>query len=120
MRDAGGPIEGVTDIATETTRHVIDRRRFVMLNRLRELLGSSESVQDVLERALRLLRENRADMPEVAIEPGHARLDAEEVAGELARFPLGIRRAGDRAQPVLVVRLSGHLARTAPTSRSCA
>ena len=48
------------DIATETTSTVIDRRRLVMLNRLREQLAGAEREEDVVARALPLLRGNPA------------------------------------------------------------
>ena len=42
VRGADGTIEGVMDIAAETTRQVVDRRRLETLGRLREALSDAE------------------------------------------------------------------------------
>ena len=87
VRSADGAIEGVMDIAMETTRQVIDRRRLETLSRLREVLATTERVEDVPERALPVLRENRADLPAVEIELA----GGESGADGMTRLPLGAR-----------------------------
>ncbi|HEY8582964.1 MAG TPA: PP2C family protein-serine/threonine phosphatase [Capillimicrobium sp.] len=67
VRAEDGRIEGVLDIATETTREVIDRRRLTLLTALRERLADARTVESVVERALPLLRADARDLPEVEI-----------------------------------------------------
>jgi hypothetical protein len=110
VRSPGGPVEGVMDIATETTRTVVDRRRLVTLNRLRELLGGVEREEDVAALALPVLRENAADLPDVRLEMSDDARLAETVRDGVARLPLGVRPVAGRRQPVLCARLSEHLA----------
>ncbi len=110
VRGADGAIEGVMDIATETTRTVIDRRRLVMLNRLREQVGGAEREEDVLARALPLLRGNAADLPDVRLEESDDPLATDGVRDGVARLPIGVRPVAGRPQPVLRVRLSEHVA----------
>lgn len=100
-----GPIEGVLDIAVETTRQVIDRRRLATLGRLREALSDAERVQDAFRAAVDVLRANVADMPSVAIELGRPGFSSRRDW----RFPIGEATDEDE-QPVLTIRLSEHLA----------
>lgn len=122
VHEADGTVGGVLDIATETTRQVIDRRRLTTLSRLREVLGESDNVEAVRERALSVLRDNPADLPTVDIHVGFAANpddgplrshDSETVeasgAGRVARFQLG-SSPDEATSPWLEVRLSDHLA----------
>lgn len=117
---ADGTVEGVLDIATETTQQVIDRRRLELLSRLHELLGGIEHADEIPERALPLLRGYARDLPAVdifrptesrsrhpTVPPGGA---VEAIGTErAARFPLdSLRPATDR--PILEIRLSDNLA----------
>jgi hypothetical protein len=106
VRRPGGVIEGVMDIATETTRHVIDRRRLRTLGRLREILAATDSAGEIFERALETLRADPADFPSAALRPALAQDEPLEVAGGVARLALGPRRTG---RAVLEVRLSAYL-----------
>ena len=104
VRGASGAIEGVLDIASETTRPLVDRRRLAMLSRLLAVLADLEHPEEVPDRALPVLRGNVEDLPAV-----HIRLDgdpalARPAGARVVRLPLG---AGHPA--VLEVRLSDHL-----------
>jgi hypothetical protein len=108
VRNDAGQIEGVLDIATETTRRVIDRRRLELLNGLRDLLDQLERVDEVPDLVLPLLRSNVHDLPGVEIQDADPSDGAEVVIEETphggwARLPMGSGRT-------LVVRLSEHLA----------
>jgi serine phosphatase RsbU (regulator of sigma subunit) len=135
---ADGTIEGVLDIATDTTRQVLDRRRLLLLSRLGEQLGDLQHPDEVPRRALPLLRENVQDLPAVDVRvpgasPEHADaalpaaprtplgsrpvLVEETADGRIAWLPLGPRPGAGRpaaehadGRPVLVVRLSRLLA----------
>lgn len=96
VRRRDGVPEGVLDIATETTRQVIDRRRLLLLGRLRELLTGLEHVDDVVARALPLLRSNVDDLPAVDVL-------SESAPGGDVRLALGDGR-------VLAVQVSEHQA----------
>ena len=93
VRGPDGRIEGVMDIATETTRRVIDRRRLVQLNRLRDLLGGLEHRDEVVARALPVLRANPDDLPHVEIEdaetPGDVVVEHDGV-GPPGPLPAGV------------------------------
>ncbi|MBB5868840.1 serine phosphatase RsbU (regulator of sigma subunit) [Allocatelliglobosispora scoriae] len=65
---ADGRIEGVIDIAAETTAQLQARRRLELLSRLTYLLADLDDVSELLDRALPLLRADEADLPGVAIE----------------------------------------------------
>jgi serine phosphatase RsbU (regulator of sigma subunit) len=129
VRGEGGAIEGVLDIATETTRQVIDRRRLQLLSRLGNELSGCEHAEDVPRRALPVLRGDGEDLPEVAIRlPGMApdqELEAlpgapatpaggadlvleDAPGGRVAWLPLAPPTTG--SPPLLVVRLSPNLA----------
>jgi hypothetical protein len=101
VRDRHGRIEGVLDIAMETTDQVVDHRRLEMLSALRELLGGLNQAEDVLELALPLLRANAHDMPDVEVRP----MTEGGAPDGMLELSLG---TGDR--PALAVRLSEHLA----------
>lgn len=121
-----GAVEGVLDIAVETTRQVVDRRRLALLARLREELGHLRRADDLAAATLPVLRLDLQDLPEADVRlsgtpsglgaPGLP--DAPSVppdlglsvqttpSGPVAWVPLGGPRDG--AQPLLVVRLSSH------------
>src|SRR4051794_11042923 len=113
VRDKHGVVEGVMDIAAETTQQVLDRRRLHLLSRLGEELSDLTRAADLPERALPLLRADREDFPEVDIRlggapdlPGHVDVHVQETtSGLVAWLPLSAPAA-----PVLVVRLSELLA----------
>jgi hypothetical protein len=102
VHGAGGAIEGVLDIAMETTRQAIDRRRLATLNALREALGELGHPDEVLERALPLLRADPDDFPRVVITD-----DGGGGGDRTVSFPLGTVGGG---RPNLEVTLSEHLA----------
>ena len=130
--DDTGAVAGVLDIAAETTRQVIDRRRLELLARLTDALRDLSDPAQVPAAALPLLRSAPADLPEVDVltagrtpAPGPAmagrppaavhRSRAEDVVleagptGTVAIVPLD---SGSRAPEALVLsaRLSEHLA----------
>ena len=102
----GQPIEGVLDIASETTPQVIDRRRLRTLGRLREILASVDTAGAVLARGLAALRADAADFPSVELRPSPAMQGLLVVSKGVARLAIGPSRAG---RGVLEVRLSDHL-----------
>jgi hypothetical protein len=101
--DGGGPIEGVMDIATETTREVLDRRRLELLARLSAVLIDVEHPDAVAAAALPVLHEAVADLPSVEIrlreKPPGRRVAIE---GSTATLPIGT------GQGSLVVRMGDH------------
>jgi hypothetical protein len=100
VRDEQGRIEGVMDIAAETTRRVLDRRRLELLGTLGAALGEVEHAADVPVRALPVLRAATDDLPWVDVRLG--RDDAPEAGVTRLTLP--------GADGVLLVRLSKHLA----------
>jgi serine phosphatase RsbU (regulator of sigma subunit) len=106
VRSRSGEIEGVLDIATETTRQVIDRRRLRVLGRLREVLGELDSADAILARGLATLRTDAADFPSVRLGPPQRQDEPLIVADGVARLPLGPSSSG---RAVLEVQLSRHL-----------
>jgi hypothetical protein len=112
VRGADGVIEGVMDIAAETTRQVLDRRRLELLADLGAALGDVQYAAEVRERALTLLRGAVDDLPSVEIRlgeesAGRAVVVEETPHGRVASLPLAARTAAGGA---LVVGLSEHLA----------
>jgi hypothetical protein len=112
VRGADGAIEGVMDIATETTRQVVDRRRLELLAELGAALSDVGDPAEVAKRALPLLRAAADDLPSVEIRLGEQRarraVVVEETAdGSVASLPLVSRTS---AGGTLVVGLSEHLA----------
>lgn len=126
---ADGTVEGVIDIAAETTQQVIDRRRLELLSHLGEQLIDLRHPREVLERALPVLRAATRDLPAVDLvlpgEPvgtGDARLRSgasataaardlvveETPEGRVARMRLDGKSAASR-EAVLVTLLSEHL-----------
>jgi serine phosphatase RsbU (regulator of sigma subunit) len=106
VRDASGAIEGVMDIATETTRQVIDRRRLRTLSRLREVLAAQETAVGILERGVDALRADAADFPAVHLRPPQPHEGALVVTGEAALLALGPASSG---RAMLEVQLSRKL-----------
>ena len=106
VRGVGGEIEGVMDIAMETTQQVIDRRRLRTLSRLREILAGLDSADAILQRGLASLRADAADFPAVSLRPAQAQDGPLVVANGVARLALGPARSGRAA---LEVELSRHL-----------
>ncbi|WP_433042037.1 PP2C family protein-serine/threonine phosphatase [Dactylosporangium sp. CS-033363] len=64
---ADGRVEGVFDIATETTTQVVSRRRLQLLNALQERLASVDHRGEVLARAMPVLHADPDDLPGVEI-----------------------------------------------------
>ena len=106
VRGADGEIEGVMDIAMETTQQVIDRRRLRTLSRLREILAGLDSADAILKRGIASLRADAADFPAVSLRPAQAQDGPLVVANGVARLALGPARSGRAA---LEVELSRHL-----------
>lgn len=131
-------VEGVIDIAVETTAQVQDRRRLALLSRVNEALAEAAYLTDAVHQALEVLRAASSDLGEVDIHqpasgtpvpsgsisgvrlparpsrPARSWLDSDVVlekttAGTLAWLPLG---TGESSAPpaMLVVRLHPMLA----------
>ncbi|GAA3297069.1 serine/threonine-protein phosphatase [Dactylosporangium vinaceum] len=67
VRGPDGVIEGVLDIASETTGQVVDRRRLALLARLTDEIADVKTGDEFVERALAALRSDPADLPDVRI-----------------------------------------------------
>ena len=128
VRGRGNRVEGVMDIAAETTEEVLSRRRLQLLSRLNERLAHVELPEEIRDNALPLLRAVAHDFPEADIRlstvggaaTGPAPDDPAEVVDlgygvletrgdrRVARLPLSSSDAGE--QCLLVVTLSPFLA----------
>ena len=67
VRGPDGTIEGVMDIASETTRAVVGRRRLRLLSTLRDVLSELHTVEDLHAQVLPVLRTEADDLPEVQL-----------------------------------------------------
>jgi len=108
-----GTVEGVMDIAAETTRQVLGRRRTQLLSRLlREVGRDADGEEAVLARALAVLGEATGDLTDVEVRDGHGpegglalQASGRAGVGALARVSVPCARPGSR--PVhLAARLS--------------
>ncbi len=107
VRGAGGVIEGVVDIVSESTTQVIGRRRMELLGRLNDRLAALEDPDDLPGAALPLLREYPDDLPEAELRaPGRA---APAPVGEVRPAGDGWARFGLADDVELAVRLSPYL-----------
>lgn len=77
---ADGRIEGVIDIASETTPQILAHRRLDLLNRLNDHLAGVDHHSQVIERALPLLRDDPSDLPDVDIRPSDGELAGGDVS----------------------------------------
>ncbi|NAZ82945.1 SpoIIE family protein phosphatase [Kineococcus sp. R8] len=131
VRTGQGPVEGVLDIAMETTTTVVDRRRLDLLSRLGDVLAAVEDVGDVVSRALPLLRTQQEDLPAVGLrldglaapDDGEPRLPGRPAApttgrdlvlertphGTVAWLPLTAGTAARSGGAALAVLLSEHV-----------
>ncbi|MET8833448.1 SpoIIE family protein phosphatase [Micromonospora sp. NPDC004540] len=128
VRGPGGQVEGVIDIATETTAQVLSQRRLIMLVGLSDALSGLEEPTEILDRAVRVLRTDPQDLPDVDIlapdpagDAGRPPLpavrstifgDGDFVVEMMADLPvMRVRLPGPppSAETVLVARLSQHL-----------
>lgn len=83
--NADGEVEGVMDIAVETTRPVVTQRRLGLLAHLGEVLAEAESVTAVHVAALRVLRSSPTDVAAAVLRPVlRGGLDDERVPAPLA------------------------------------
>ncbi|MEV7628471.1 PP2C family protein-serine/threonine phosphatase [Actinoplanes sp. NPDC089786] len=119
-----GQVEGVMDIAAETTAQVIGTRRLHLLRRLGDALAGAERRADLIDRALPVLRSAESDLasvvlmvpasdePATTFEPLTAPPDMLTVlpddTGASVHFRLADPAAGDD-DSVLIARLSPHL-----------
>jgi serine phosphatase RsbU (regulator of sigma subunit) len=108
VRNLDGEVEGILDITTETTDQVLARRRLWLLTRLNEVLAGVARPQEVADAALEVLRQERADLPEVDIVPaGEAPMTSGSPdRGGIVTFALDDDGVGP---DTLVVRLSSML-----------
>jgi serine phosphatase RsbU (regulator of sigma subunit) len=112
VRAPDGTIEGVMDIAAETTREVVSRRRVRLLALLAQGLGEVQSADEVVAFGLRVLAREPEDIVAADVEvrpdaePDDGRLHLERTPeGPVARMTLGPAPAGD-GDLVFVARLS--------------
>lgn len=111
-------VEGIIDIAAETTAQVIGARRLRLLSRLNGELSDLGDLTHLNERVLPVLRSSPADLPEVSLVfapasplAAEAPITARDVQiehtpdGPIARLRLDASAEG----PMLVARLSPHL-----------
>ncbi|GAA0225327.1 PP2C family protein-serine/threonine phosphatase [Cryptosporangium japonicum] len=102
-----GTIEGVIDIASETTHELVDRRRLALLSRLSERLGDLDHPQELDAVALPVLRTAPADFHDVEI-----RIPGTLPAGQdfaLEPGPVAHLRLSTDPDATFVTRLSPHL-----------
>jgi hypothetical protein len=92
VREEGGKIGGIFNAVVETTDRVISERRLRTLSRLGEQAAVSPSVNEVCDRGINILAENRADVP-------FALLYLRD--GESARLVAGDREVSSEAAPPL-------------------
>jgi serine phosphatase RsbU (regulator of sigma subunit) len=120
VQNDAGTIEGVMDIAIETTRQVIDRRRITLLGSLREAISDLDEAKELAPRVLPILRAHPDDLPAVDIRSisSDSNKNALPVSriGELHSTPTGRElalalgsTARDDRRSVLVVGLSDRL-----------
>jgi hypothetical protein len=69
VRGPDGEIQGVMDIATETTTRVVVGRRLELLTLLAERVGAVDQVADLGPAALEVLGRDTPDLPEVELLP---------------------------------------------------
>ncbi|MEU7875247.1 PP2C family protein-serine/threonine phosphatase [Dactylosporangium sp. NPDC049140] len=90
-----GLVEGVVDIAFETTTQVLLRRRLQLLNTLQDRLAAVHHRGEVLQRAMPVLHADPHDLPDVEIaaadDPGDV-VVRETAAGKVATVRLSARR----------------------------
>jgi hypothetical protein len=85
-----GAVEGIIDIATETTGHVLALRRLELLHELHDRIAGSDDVAELLDRALPVLRAHPEDLPGVRIVLGEPAGPAGvRIEGRTARVRLG-------------------------------
>lgn len=98
-----GAVEGVIDIATETTGHVLARRRLELLHELHDRIAGSDDVAELLDRAMPVLRAHPDDLP-------GARIVVGEPGGPAGvRIDSGTARVRLGADAYLVTGLPAHL-----------
>lgn len=123
-RGTGDQVEGVIDIATETTAQVLSERRLILLVGLSDALSKLEEPAEILDRAVQVLRTDPEDLPDVDIlgmdaggpplpaVPSTVFQDGDVVVETFAEVPvMRVRLPGvpPSADTVLVARLSQHL-----------
>jgi len=69
-------IEGVIDIAAETTAQVVSQRRLLLLSRLRSALDDPDCPEAVIDAALGILNDHQGDIRQARIERIDPRTDA--------------------------------------------
>ncbi|MEV0394200.1 PP2C family protein-serine/threonine phosphatase [Polymorphospora rubra] len=125
VRNPQGQVEGVIDIAAETTGQVVSRRRLALLAQLTEALKDLDDPQRILRQAATVLRANTHDLldadvllPAVAVRDSATaspsvfedRDMVVEDRGERTVVRLRLATATPlRQNPVLVARLNPHL-----------
>jgi hypothetical protein len=77
VRNEHGDVEGVMDIAAETTEQVISRRRLLLLTAVTERIANADDLVDLVRVVLPLLRSSAKDLPVVDIRLPGARLDVD-------------------------------------------
>jgi hypothetical protein len=75
VRGPDGTIEGVIDIASETTGLVVGRRRLDLLRRLTDRVADVETVDELVDQALPVLSGAPDDLPGVELRLGRATAD---------------------------------------------
>ncbi|BCL18118.1 PP2C family protein-serine/threonine phosphatase [Micromonospora sagamiensis] len=67
VRGAEGQVEGVIDIAAETTAQVLSQRRLLLLAELTDALGDLDDPEQILDRAVTVLRNDPQDLPDIDV-----------------------------------------------------
>ncbi|WP_148614113.1 SpoIIE family protein phosphatase [Nocardioides rubriscoriae] len=83
-----GEVEGVIDIAAETTSHVVTERRLSLLSRLGALLRGVDRMEDVPTRSVLLLRSALADLGGVDLHPASGAVPRDDALPAGPRSPV--------------------------------
>jgi hypothetical protein len=98
VRNEVGEVEGVMDIATETTEQVISRRRLQLLTAVAQRIADAQDPEDLVRLVLPLLRSSSKDLPVVDIRLPGAAVD------DRHRLP----RSPSEGGPVVTGRVESH------------
>jgi len=77
VRNEHGDVEGVMDIAAETTEQVISRRRLQLLTAVTERSANADDLEDLVRAVLPLLRSSDEDLPAVDIRRPEVDIDVD-------------------------------------------
>lgn len=83
-----GVVEGVVDVASETTSHVVNERRLALLGRLGDLLRNVERMEDVPTQSVLMLRAAGDDLDGVDLYPASSAVPRDDALPVEPRRPV--------------------------------